>query len=233
MVIPPEKDFGDFSKLMSLQQGSFGELSRWASGQCNEVSDLTGLLAVVPPLVNKVSGAFAGELTKCANGMGDVGGKASQAGKTYYDTERKNHQRAQSIWPDAVPGFPDIGEVQGLQHLGDFNNEDVKLDAPDPAGDDTAKQIKHQLLLLNHNGSQSGKILHDADSIYHYVTGQSLVQQLLTPIFGNYGRLKFLQEAYKSLADGIYTVTGTVRKGPAQSCHGRDAHHSGRSWSRQ
>lgn len=45
------------------------------------------------------------------------------------------------------------------------------------------------------------------------MTGQSLVEQLLTPIFGNWGRLKYLQDAYDTLADGIYTVTGTVRKG--------------------
>jgi len=62
-------------------------------------------------------------------------------------------------------------------------------------------------------GNVTGQILWLGDSIFKSFTGQSLVQILLYPIVGNYGRLKFLQEAYEQLSEGIYTTTGTMRKG--------------------
>lgn len=62
-------------------------------------------------------------------------------------------------------------------------------------------------------GNFSGKILSMADNLFHHFTGHSLVELLIEPIAGNYGRLQYLQGAYGQLADGIYTVTGTSRKG--------------------
>jgi uncharacterized protein YukE len=61
-------------------------------------------------------------------------------------------------------------------------------------------------------GNFSGKVLGMADDLFRHFTGHSLVELLIHPISGNYGRLQYLQEAYGQLSNGIYTVTGTARK---------------------
>lgn len=132
LVVPPEKDFDDFAKQISLQQGNFSTLSHWARSQCATAHDLTGILSATQPLVGDLSHAFAGKLDACSGGMAEVWPKAKQAGKVYHDTDRANDKRIRDCWPKPLPAFPDIGEVPGLQHLGDFNDHEVKLDELDP-----------------------------------------------------------------------------------------------------
>jgi uncharacterized protein YukE len=241
---PPKKDFDSFAGLMGQQAGHFGQLDQWAGKECSEAGDLDGLLVLpVRELAPKIASFFTQKLGRCQAGMTDVAGKARQTGQGYASTENANSSSFANLYGQPLPGFPDIGVLPGLQHLGDFTDEPLKLNEPDPAGDDTAKNIQRQLFILGFGGGGgvqgaagltpvqqdlglvnpgtwlagignfSGHILAMADKIFKYFTGQSLVELLIRPITGNYGRLKFLQDAYDQLGDGIYTVTGTVRKG--------------------
>jgi hypothetical protein len=240
---PPKKDFDDFAGLMDKQSGHFGELDTWAGKECAEASDLDGVLVLPVALVApKIAALFTGKLSQCQAGMTSVAGKARETGKDYASTDHANAASFAGIYGQPLPGFPDISTVPGLEHLGDFTDEDVELKEPDPAGDDTAKNINLQLAVLGFGtdpgaagiqggvgldnkvggvplspfkgiGNFSGHILAMGDRIFQYFTGQSLVELIIRPITGNYGRLKFLQEAYDQLGDGIYTVAGTMRKG--------------------
>jgi uncharacterized protein YukE len=235
---PPKADFDSYAGLMDAQAGHLGDLSKWAGKECSEAHDLDGLLVLpVMELAPKIASFFTQKLGQCQGGMTSVAGKARQTGQDYASTENANAHSFAGVFGQPVPGFPDIGLIPGLQHLGDFTDEKVDMREPDPAGDDTAKNISHQLMILGFGtdpgakgiqagagltsgipgfsgiGNFSGKILSMGDKLFRYFTGQSLVELIFHPITGNYGRLKFLQEAYDQLGDGIYTVTGTIRKG--------------------
>ncbi|MBM9503954.1 hypothetical protein [Actinacidiphila acididurans] len=233
LKVPPKGDFDSYAGLMDKQSGHFKELDNWVSAHCHDASDLNGLLVLpIQELAPKIADAFSGKLSQCSAGMTGVAGKARETGTDYSTHEHITAQSFAGIYGKPLPGFPDIGVVPGMEHLGDFTDEDPGLKAGDldEAGDVTAKNIEHQLTALgvgNNPGSKefwkdqglkgsgnlSGHILSMADGIFKHFTGQSLVELIFQPITGNYGRLKYLQEAYDQLGDGIYTVSGTCRKG--------------------
>jgi uncharacterized protein YukE len=235
---PPQGDFASFASLMDKQAGHFGDLAGWARKECGEASDLTGdLVLAVAILAPKLAEAIAGKLDQCNAGMSGVAGKARRTAQAYLSTDSGNADMIARLYGQPLPDFPDISRVPGVSHLGDFNDEGISFKDLDPAGDDTAKNIALQLEILGHGtdagskgiqkttglswgplpnsglGNFSGKLLAEGDKIFRYFTGQSLVALLFWPIVGNYGRLKYLSEAYDQLADNTYTVTGTVRKG--------------------
>lgn len=219
-VAPPKSDFDTFAGLMKAQAGHFGRLEGWAGSECSHASDLDGLLVLpVSYLAPKIASFFSQKLGQCQAGMTDVAGRAQRTGQAYASNEQALVKSIQQIYPNAIPGFPVIGDIPGLQHLGNFTDTPVTLTEPDPAGDYTAKNIRHQLDVLGIGGPTVGGvnvgagILHYANSIFQFFTGQSLIAILLRPLDGNYGRLKFLSDSYAQLADGTYTVTGTMRKG--------------------
>jgi uncharacterized protein YukE len=243
LKVPPKGDFDGYAGLMDKQSGHFKELDNWVSAHCHDASDLDGLLVLpIKELAPQIASAFSAKLSQCATGMSGVAGKARETGTDYTTHEQITAQSFAGIYGTPLPAFPDIGVVPGLQHLGDFTDEDpgLKASSLDPAGDVTAKNIETQLALLGFGadpgsnavqkaaglktftpnvkgmqkvGNLSGKILGMADGLFKHFTGHSLVELLFDPITGNYGRLKYLQEAYDQLGDGIYTVTGTCRKG--------------------
>lgn len=213
-VAPPQSDFESFSGLMKTQSGYFGQLKGWAGNECSHASDLDGLLVLpVSYLAPKIASFFTQKLGQCQAGMTDVAGRAATTGQNYASNEQSLVNSVQQIYPNAYPGFPDIGDIPGLQHLGNFTDTPMTLTQPDPAGDDTAKNIKLQLDTLYAGGGVGGQILRVASTIFQFFTGQSLIELLLKPLDGNYGRLKFLSDSYTQLAQGTYTVTGTMRKG--------------------
>lgn len=247
LKVPPQGDFKSYAGLMDKQAGHFKELDNWVSAHCHDASDLDGLLVLpIQELAPKIASAFSGKLTQCSSGMSGIAGKARETATDYANNEHATAQSFAGVYGKPLPAFPDIGVVPGLQHLGDFTDEDpgLKADSLDNADDVTAKNIEMQLAVLGIGtdkaskslqgnlglktfikpgttpmglgskvGNLSGKILGMADGIFKHFTGQSLVELLFEPIMGNYGRLKVLQEAYDQLGDGIYTVTGTCRKG--------------------
>ena len=235
---PPQKDFNSCAALLSTQSGYFGQLDQWAGKECSQAQDLNGLLVLpIMELAPKIGGYFAGKLAQCQSGMASVSGKTKQIGQNYASNEHATSSTFAGFYGQPLPAFPDLGEIPGLSHLGDFDDEPIKLSEPDPAGDDTAKNISHQMMLLGFGtdsgsagiqsgagltsgipglsgiGNFSGKILGMANKIFQYFTGQSLIQLIFQPVVGNWGRLKFLSDAYGQLSDSLYTVSGTMRKG--------------------
>lgn len=235
---PPQKDFNSCAALLSTQSGYFGKLDQWAGKQCSQASDLNGLLLLpVMELAPKIGSFFTGKLGQCQSGMAGVSSKTKQMGQNYASNEHTTASSFAGFYGQPLPAFPDLGEVPGLSHLGDFQDDPIKLTEPDPAGDDTAKNISHQMMLLGFGtdagsagvqsgagltsgipglsgiGNFSGKILGMANKVYQYFTGQSLIAELFQPLVGNWGRLKYLSDAYDQLSSATYTVSGTMRKG--------------------
>jgi uncharacterized protein YukE len=244
---PPKADFDSYAALMIKQSGHFKDCAQWAGRKCTEAGDLNGLLVFpLALLIPKIGQAFAAKLGQCQAGMAGVADRARGTGAAYEQAEHTNTANLTSIgnklFGSPIQGFPDLGTIPGLRHLGTFDDEDISFKEPDAAGDDTAKDISLQLKLLSGYtdsgsrgiqdgahlrptgllgkvnpdagiGNWSGKLLAMGDSIFRHFTGQSLVALLFDPIVGNYGRLKYLEEAYDQLSDAIYTVAGTVRKG--------------------
>jgi uncharacterized protein YukE len=247
LKVPPGKDFTSYAGLMDKQASHFKALNSWVGAHCHDASDLDGLLVLpVQQLAPTIAAAFSGKLTQCGSGMTGIAGKARETSGDYAGNEHATIHSFAGIYGKPLPAFPDLGVVPGMEHLGDFTDEDpgLKAGSLDDAGDITAKNIKTQLTLLGFGGdpgsnavqkslgltstsptvkgrtigpkglgNMSGKLLGMADTLFKHFTGQSLVELLFDPITGNYGRLKYLQEAYDQLGDGIYTVTGTMRKG--------------------
>ncbi|MEV5572320.1 hypothetical protein AB0L06_19925 [Spirillospora sp. NPDC052269] len=147
---PPKKDFDDFASLMRLQSGHFGTLGDWAGKECTTTGNdkdpvsIPGLdsgpgLLLIPiyDFAPQVSSWFTGKLDTCKSGMTDVAGRATRTGQTHADTEKANQDSIAKIYPGAISGFPDIGDVPGLSMAGDFNDQEIKLDDSGSATGDT------------------------------------------------------------------------------------------------
>lgn len=204
---PPSKDFTDYTSLVGDQGGHFTTLKNWSTGECSQTDGLDGVLEILRPIVPKVSGFFAGQLTHCETGMTTVAGKVKETNSDYAHTEHKNQVNLQSVYGAPLSHFPDIGATPGMPRMGNFTDEPVTLKKLTSAEDDTAHTIHEQLRLMK------GGELKQAEKIFKWCTGKSLIGILIDPIFGEFGRLKYLEEAYAELSDGTYTVAGTLRKG--------------------
>lgn len=227
---PPSKDFTSFAGLMDDESGHFGELSKWSGKECADADGLDGLLVVpVQEITPHIAKPFTDILNHCKSGMTGMSGKVKETRDDYAKTDHANASSFAGIYGQPLPGFPDISEVPGLEHLGDFTDEKPSLKEPDPAGDDTAKDIEKRLTEITKLPASAfkglsgpkgqsipnigGYVLQIGEKLYKLVTGQSLIAQLIYPVVGNYGRMKYLEDAYDALGDGIYTVAGTMRKG--------------------
>lgn len=235
---PPQQDFNSCAGLLSKQSADFGQLDQWAGKECSQAQDLNGLLLLpIMELAPKIGSFFSGKLGQCQSGMATVSSKTKEIGQNYASNEHNTSSTFAGFYGQPLPGFPDLGDVPGLSHLGDFTDEPIKLTEPDSAGDDTAKNISHQMMLLGFGsdagssgiqsatgltsgipglsgiGNFSGKILGMANKVFQYFTGQSLIALLFQPLVGNWGRLKYLSDAYDQLSQATYTVSGTMRKG--------------------
>jgi uncharacterized protein YukE len=204
---PPQKDFTDYSGLLNDQAGHFTTLKNWSTDECAQTGGLDGVLEVLREIVPKVSGFFNGQLSHCETGMHTVVGKVKETSGDYAHTEHKNTVQLQGVYGKPLAGFPDIGATPGMPRAGDFKDEPVTLKQPASAEDDTAHSIHTQLRLMK------GGELKKAEKIFKWCTGKSLIGILIDPLFGEFGRLKYLQEAFAELSDGTYTVAGTLRKG--------------------
>ncbi len=208
---PPQGDFQSYEKLVGQQGGHLGALNKWSSNQCGDTDGLDGLLYLLRGAVTGTSHFFAGKLAQSERGMGVVAGKVQQTSANYTGTDQNTAANLRSLYPTPLPGFPDIGAVPGMPRLGNFTDEPVTLTEPTGADADTAKNIKHQLMTMR-SGFSSGP-LSTAQSVFSFFTGQNLVELLLDPLVGDYGRLLYLHDAYQELGAGSYTVAATLRKG--------------------
>lgn len=204
---PPTKDFSSYESLVEKQGGHFTTLKSWSTGECAETDGLDGVLLIMREIVPKVSGFFSGHLGHCETGMHTVAGKVKETSSDYAHTEHANTVNLQSVYGKPLAHFPDIGATPDLPKMGNFKDEPVTLKKLTSAEEDTAHSIKTQLRLMK------GGELKYAEKIFKWLTGQSLIAILIEPIFGEFGRLKYLEDAYSELSDGTYTVAGTLRKG--------------------
>lgn len=209
---PPQADFRSCSQLMSAQAGHLGQLGKWSGAQCANAGGLEGLLYPLTAVVPRVADLFTGKLAQCQRGLGDVSAKVQLTGEDYAGAEHANISAIARIYPDSLPHFPDIGALH-LPNVGNFTDEPVRLKEPESAEADTAENIKHQLQVIRGKFGVMGSALGTAEKVFKFFTGQDLVGLLLDPLLGEYGRLRYLHDAYTELADGAYTVAATMRKG--------------------
>lgn len=206
---PPQEDFQAYANLVAKQGDHLGALAQWSGNQCANTGGLDGLLLLpLLEIVPAVSHFFGEKLAHCQRGTGVIGDKIHRTSTDYARTDQEHAAELLSIFPAGSAHFPDLGSPASASHLGNFTDEDVPLKEPPSAEEDTAKNIKHQVMALSRDGE-----LKAADKMFQFCTGQSLVELLLAPLFGEYGRLRYLHDVYDELGDGVYTVAGTLRKG--------------------
>lgn len=211
---PPQSDFRSYAALISAQGDHFGELGKWCTTQCANADGLEGLLYLVRPLVSEFAGFFGEKIGQCGRGMTLVASKVHQTSEAYSSTDQNLAVGLAKLYPTTLPAFPDIGALSGLPHLGNFTDQSVELGTDDlkSAEADTAKAIELQVDTIRNKNFTAGPLA-VANKVFKYFTGQDLVELLLDPIIGKFGRLKYLHDVYDKLGDGIYTVAGTLRKG--------------------
>ncbi|MFF4953112.1 hypothetical protein [Streptomyces chattanoogensis] len=205
---PPQGDFHSYADLTAKQAGHLDKITQWSEAQCAHTDGLDGLLLLAREIVPDVSHFFSGKLAQCRRGMGVVEDRVHRTSADYAKADDQARSDLRTIYPDALPHFPDIGSLPGAHRVGNYTDEDVPLKEPAGAEDDTEKNIHLQLLALGR-----GSELRGADKVFTFCTGQSLVELLLDPLVGKYGRLKYLHDAYDAMGDAVYTVAGTLRKG--------------------
>lgn len=207
---PSAADFSSYAALMGLQGGYLGQLDQWCSSQCANAQGLDqGLLQPLQPLVPEASQFLAEKLAQASRGMHLVVEKIHRTSDDYHETDRNAAGDLRSLYPAAYTGFPDIGALPGAGHIGDFRDDPIDLNEPDDgASDDTTKAVHEMLMGPFHTSG-----LRAADHVFQWLTGQSLVDLLMKPLFGEFGRLKYLSEVYDQLGEGAYSVAGTIRKG--------------------
>ncbi len=205
---PPQADFQAYADLVGHQGEHFGLMVPWSGTQCASTGGLDGaLLLPLMEIVPEVAQFFNGKLSQCQRGMGLVAAKIHTTSDDYTRTDQAAATELRSLYPDAFAGFPDIGVLPSGSLLGNFTDEDVQFKEP-PSVDDTTSKSIHLALTLASNSSD----LKAAEHAFKWCTGQSLVELILTPLVGAYGRLRYLHDAYDQLGDAAYTVAGCLRK---------------------
>ncbi|MFI0902961.1 hypothetical protein ACH4TE_05330 [Streptomyces sioyaensis] len=205
---PSQDEFHEYAGLTAKQAGHLGAIQSYSSHHCRKDDDLDGLLLPLRLLVPATADYFSGKLAQCHRGMGVIEDKIHRTGGDYATADHQAMTDLHSIYPGAISHFPNIGSLPGASRAGNFTDEAVSLKEPANAEETTAKNIHHQLMML---GMKSE--LKTADKVFKFFTGQSLVELLLKPLTGDYGRLMALHDAYDTVGEAVYTVAGTLRKG--------------------
>lgn len=207
---PSQQEFQDCSRLIEEQAGHLAALERWVGEQCLDTEGLSGVLTPLTQLIPKVAQPFTDKLGRAQQGVHDVSGMIKLTGDNYAQADQVSLGAIAGIYPAPLPHFPDLRALH-LPQIGDFTDEPVTLTPPKSAEDDTVENALHDLAAM--------KVLLDrgplglAEKAFRLFTGQDLMALLIHPLTGDYGRLKYLHDAYAELASGAYTVAATIRKG--------------------
>ncbi|MFF4506478.1 hypothetical protein [Streptomyces sp. NPDC001401] len=205
---PAQSDFHAYADLTKKQGDHLVRLAQWSGHECAQVDGLDGLLVLAREFVPDISTFFSDKLAQCQRGMGVIDDKIQRTSAAYTHVDQNTATELRNIYPQSSFSFPDISTLPGASSLGNFTDEDVDLKKLDSADDTTSKSI-HTALLVARNSTD----LKAAEHAFQWCTGQSLVELMLKPLFGEYGRLSYLGDAYDELGDAAYTVAGTLRKG--------------------
>jgi hypothetical protein len=197
---PPKAEFDNLAGLLDAQRGHLGTLGNYAGSTCANGDGLDNALSFLRQPVADLSTFLNNKFFDCQAGIANAAGNVRYAGYLYHSTDRHAETEIRSVFPSAPSYFPDI---TGGPSVGSYDDIDVAPEEPD-AADEIIKTN------LNHVMSALGTVEH----IWRWVTGgDSLLERLVTPITGNYGRLKYLKVAYANLSDGTYTIAGNIRRG--------------------
>lgn len=199
---PSPDEFLSCAQLMEEQAAHLAELERWVGEQCLDTDGLTGLLTPMVKLVPRVAQPVTAKLGESQRGMSDVPGTVKLGSEGSY--------------PEPLPHFPDLRSLH-LPQIGGFTDEPVKLTLPTNTEEDTRTKMHDDLLALQ--ATLGNGPLGLAEKAFRVCTGQDLIALLIHPLLGEYGRLKYLHQAYDELAAGTYTVAATVRKGSWALAH--------------
>jgi uncharacterized protein YukE len=206
-TVPPQADFTNFSNLVLKQGDHFGSLGSWAGGNCSNSDGLDGLLEPLRGIVHEIGSHFDAKYGQCQKGMPSVSGKVLQAREAYRHSDRGAQDALKKTYPNPLPGFH---EPPNLPVIGNFDDTDIELKQPTSAEEDTQNSIEHTLDVVSKKlifGELKG-----AENVFKFLTGHSLVELLITPLVGKYGRLKFLQNCFEEASEASYTVAGNLRK---------------------
>lgn len=200
MVVPPKAHFTGCADLVRRQGGHLAAARHFLDTYCAKTDGLTNMLSVAAGPLQRLSNFLDGEYLRCVNGMGSTAQKITLTRDNYATTEVQNAATIKALYPGKIAGFPDLAKLPDYYNVDDA---DVKLDVPEEPDD----PITVHLILV---GGAVAAVQH----VWAWVTGgDDLLARLITPITGEYGRLKYLQKAYDELADGTYTVAANLRKG--------------------
>lgn len=207
---PSQQEFQDCFRLMEEQAGHLATLERWVGEQCLDTEGLSGVLTPLTQLIPKVAQPFARKLAQARSGVHDASGLIKLTGDHYAQADQVSLDAIVGIYPAPLPHFPDLRALH-LPQVGDFTDEPVTLTPPKSAADDTVENTKHDLAAMKVMLDRGPLAL--AEKAFRLFTGQDLMALLIHPLTGDYGRLKYLHDAYAELAAGAYTVAATIRKG--------------------
>lgn len=208
---PPLDDFHSYSGQVRAEGDNLGTLNHYAAGPCADNQGLEGLLALVSGIIPEVAQFFEEKIGQCRRGMGLVAQKADATANDYRSTDHDTAAQLRALYPTPLGGFPDLGSLPGASRLGSFDSDKVQPKEPDDASQYEAKSISHMVWTLHTNMGEG--FLAGAEKLFKFCTGQSLIELLLTPLMGDFGRLEYLHDAYKTLSDGLFDVTGDLREG--------------------
>jgi hypothetical protein len=207
---PSQQEFQDCFRLMEEQAGHLAALERWVGEQCLDTAGLSGVLTPLTQLIPKVAQPFTNKLAQAQQGVHDVSGMIKLTGDNYAQADQASLDAIVGIYPAPLPHFPDLRALH-LPQVGDFTDEPVTLTPPKSAADDTVENTKHDLVAMKVMLDRGPLAL--AEKAFRLFTGQDLMALLIHPLTGDYGRLKYLHDAYAEMAAGAYTVAATIRKG--------------------
>ncbi|WP_441246529.1 WXG100 family type VII secretion target [Kitasatospora sp. McL0602] len=194
---------------MSQQGSHLSQLAQWSGNQCANTDGFDGLLLLpLKAIAPSVAHFFADKINQCQRGMVLVNEKIQRTSADYTQVDQQHAVDLISIYPAGSLPLPDISSIPGGSAVGNFTDEPVELKEPTSAEDDTTKAIKHALWATSGKGE-----IKAAEKMFKFCTGQSLIGLMFDPLIGEFGRLRYLSDAYEELGDGIYTVAGTLRKG--------------------
>lgn len=203
-------EFGDFVALMARQYSHLQRASTYAYTTCGDTTGLDrGLISVVQGVVERVADANSAVYREAVVGSWDTALNVISARQAY---ERADEDAAANIEASfgEVPGYLPSLDYQGTpsQH-GYDDGFTPELEVPPESDDSIAIEVDGTLGQL--------------DWLWEQVFGESLLEQIVEPITGNYGRLKWLATAYQNLGDATYRVAWNMRTGTrtlAASWHG-------------
>ncbi|RAG85423.1 hypothetical protein DN069_11640 [Streptacidiphilus pinicola] len=210
---PSAGDFSSYEGLVGHQGDHLSSCGQWGAGQCSNTQGFDEGLLLLPMLevVPQLAQFFDGKMAQAQRGMQLISGKIHETSAEYTRTDESNAADLRKLYPVAFGGGAlgglGIGDLPGAGLVGNFTDEAVQFKEPPSAEEDQAHALT--LAMLTVKKSPDVKM---ANHLFQWCTGESLYDLIVTPILGEFGRLRYLADAYDELGDGLYTVAGTLRK---------------------